>query len=179
MWVCFLQLCVLFLYIDFILNSVLWTCTNPISKPPHPLTLWKIENMPIFTLYMDTPNILVVIIPRSDGQWKIKAWSRPPHARIRGVWKRSKMGLGWMTLTNTFWSIHLHKLIIKQCKWLVQRNQIRPQTCFEITLGSHDLDLKGSTTYLPIMYFKVFHGDYIQMIKVLGSPKMDSLTWGA
>jgi hypothetical protein len=53
------------------------------------------------------------------------------------------------------------------------------QTCFEVTWGSHGSNLKGGTTYLPIVYFKVVHGDYIQMIKVLGTPKMDSLTWDA
>lgn len=91
MWVCFLWLCVLFLYIDFILNSILWTCTNPISKPPHPLTLWKIENMPwIYIIYVDTPNVLVVIIPQSDGQWKIKAWSLPPRTRTRGGFGRGR-----------------------------------------------------------------------------------------
>ncbi len=70
MWVCFLWLCApfwfqfaiitffLFLYIDFILNSTLWTCINPISKPPHPLTLWKIENMPwIYIIYRHTQCI--------------------------------------------------------------------------------------------------------------------------
>jgi hypothetical protein len=58
MWMCFLRLCVLFLYIDFILNSILWTCTNPMSKPPHLLTLWKIENMTwIYIIYGHTQCI--------------------------------------------------------------------------------------------------------------------------
>lgn len=69
-WVCFLWLCApfwlqfaiitffLFLYIDFSLNSTLWTCTNPISKPQHHLTLWKIENMPwIYIIYRHTQCI--------------------------------------------------------------------------------------------------------------------------
>ncbi len=82
--------------------------------------------------------------------------------------------LGWdqdeVTLTNTFWSIHLHnpKNVGGQFKW----NHIGSQTCFRFTKNSHGLDLGGGINSL-IIYYGVICDDQIKMAKIIKNPEMD------
>jgi hypothetical protein len=87
--------------------------------------------------------------------------------RTRRVCENSNMGIGQNQIHR---NLSLNSFPqAKQCKW----SQIGSWTYIKLTLDSHGLNFERGTIFLHIIYFGVVNGDYIEMVKIPQSLKID------